>query len=964
MCEHSPERRLFCEKCGQSFSCQRYLDVHHKIHLKNEAQAANPPTRSIPCEQEGCPKMFTTRENMKSHFLNQHRGRKPRSRPGVFYPCTFPGCDKKFSFRSTLYRHKKLVHKGGDYKLARQVVQYPCTYSGGCGKVFNRKNLLEEHLVMVHGKPSPQRLLPLRNKALDFTEQICVHCGMVLTETLHPRHIKLYHKNETVRNLSENKSFPCHLEGCNEIFNTQEDRMEHIQSHISSCQVDGCKEIFYLEKNFDNHLWEHSRKASTCSFEGCSQTFDDQLELAKHSKVHYNGKIKCPWPNCDTWLTETGQLRRHFIAHSRALHASHSDYVCEVCQLAFSSRWGLMIHKRTHGEEAAAVVKPTLPHLAKFSCEEPGCPATFCDQKGFFDHFLYHYTKKSCVCDVDGCNETFSNLITLSKHTKLHFDQKYQCPWPDCKKLFVSLFVVKRHIYCHIVGKSRRAASSFGKDTSSDASCIGNEKLEENGNKQKTWPFPCTQCFMVFRFKSNLTSHMVFHNEKSEYVCPTCGKKGKHNHAKALPASNKPGKIHTCNQCAAKYATISGLKFHLLQKHKIGKWPFKCSYCDKGFVSNREMQRHMPTHTKEKPFVCDVCGASFASHTGHRAHMRKHTGQKYTCEVEGCGKVYTTAVSLRGHMAQHAGFSKICPYCGKTYKNPYGHKCKASRENKKKLLFDAKADTNQSAEQGEPSVGLSETSFQDLQPSNAGHQPQQSHHYHCSNHQLVEVIQQHSSQFHHHHPHYHQQSQHHPQYVLSNGGALQQTPEAFPPFIQVPSAAPQGSMLTPPSHSSIQQPQMILMAPQMLSGSSGNHNGVSVMAIPHNGSVPLHHHPQHPHPSILRPLPPPPPPPQSLDQTPSSSAARSLSHINLLHQSILTLPSHNSVLQMQQQRQQQQKHQAQQNLNSSGISSVTTIGPEVVLPHHSHRGSQAEPSSNVQEDYVCNNYVVFWEGQV
>ena len=60
----------------------------------------------------------------------------------------------------------------------------------------------------------------------------------------------------------------------------------------------------------------------------------------------------------------------------------------------------------------------------------------------------------------------------------------------------------------------------------------------------------------------------------------------------------------------------------------IGKWPFKCSYCDKGFVSSRELQRHIPSHTKEKPFVCDICGASFASHTGHRAHMRKHAGNR------------------------------------------------------------------------------------------------------------------------------------------------------------------------------------------------------------------------------------------------------------------------------------------------------------------------------------------------
>ncbi|RUS83623.1 hypothetical protein EGW08_008591 [Elysia chlorotica] len=812
LCEHSPERRLFCEKCGQSFSCQRYLDVHHKIHLKNEAHAANPPARTILCEQDGCQKMFTTRENMKSHVLNQHRGRKPCSLPGVAFPCTFPGCGKKFSFRSTLYRHKKLVHRGGDYKLGRRVVQYPCTYDGGCGKIFNRKNLLEEHLVMVHGKSTPHRLLPLRNKALDFTEQVCTHCGMVLTHTLFSRHTQLYHSSDTVRDLSENKAFPCHLEGCNEIFNTQEDRMEHVQSHIASppysCQVKGCQEYFFLERNLDNHLWNHSREVSRCSFEGCSQTFDDQLELAKHSKVHYNGKMRCPWPNCDNWLTETGQLRPHLMAHSRALHASGwSDFICEVCQLAFSSRWGLMIHKRMHGEDAAAVAKPTLPRLTKFSCEEPDCPATFCDQKGFFDHFLYHFTRKTCVCDVDGCNQNFSDLMTLSKHTKIHFDGKYKCPWQGCSKFFASPFIVKRHVYRHIVGKSRFAGCASHVDSSHDSS--SNQRKRPEGDRDgRSWPFPCGQCFMVFRDKTNLASHMEYHNEKSEYVCPTCGKKGKHKHAKAPSGATKPGKVHACERCGATYSTISGLKFHLLQKHKIGEWPFKCSYCDKGFVSSRELQRHIPSHTKEKPFVCDICGASFASHTGHRAHLRKHAGQKYVCEVEGCGKVYTTAISLRGHRAQHAGFSKICPYCGKTYKNPYGHKCKASREGKRKLLAEPQTDERQETKQG-PSAGMSETSLHGLQSSSAGlldqqqqqHQPQQQHPTHHQ--QVIGMIQQ-QPMYQHHHPHHHQ-AQHPPPYVIPNSGALVQVPEAFSPLI--PSVVPQGPMLAPSTAASTSSPE-------------------------------------------------------------------------------------------------------------------------------------------------------------
>lgn len=60
------------------------------------------------------------------------------------------------------------------------------------------------------------------------------------------------------------------------------------------------------------------------------------------------------------------------------------------------------------------------------------------------------------------------------------------------------------------------------------------------------------------------------------------------------------------------------------------------------------------------------------------------SGEKYVCDVEGCGKVYNTPLSMRGHKAEHAGFSKTCSHCGRTYRNPYGHKCKASRDAKQK----------------------------------------------------------------------------------------------------------------------------------------------------------------------------------------------------------------------------------------------------------------------------------------
>ncbi|GFO08038.1 Zinc finger protein 62 homolog [Plakobranchus ocellatus] len=681
--------------------------------------------------------------------------------------------------------------------------------------------------------------------------------------------------------------------------------------------------------------------------------------------------MKCPWPNCDNWLTETGQLRPHFIAHSRALQAAvHSNYVCEVCQLAFSSRWGLMIHKRMHGDEAAAVAKPTLPRLAKFSCEEPGCPATFCDQKGFFDHFLYHYTKKPCVCDEMGCNQSFTNLITLSRHTKLHFDGKYQCPWEGCKKLFASPFIVKRHVYRHIVGHIRAAPSAPSSHSVSDVNPPmepAQEHRDGGSVEQRDWPLSCSQCFMVFRQESNLASHMEYHSEKSEHVCPVCGKKGKHNHTKAPPVEIRPRKVHACDQCGASYATVSGLKFHQLQKHKIGKWPFKCSYCDKGFVSSREMQRHIPSHTKEKPFVCDICGASFASHTGHRAHMRKHTGQKYMCEIEGCGKIYTTAVSLRGHMAQHAGFSKTCAYCGKTYKNPYGHKCKASREGKKKLSSELKSAQDQAPQQ--PQSGESSgTTLHLLQPPrhhlplkdhlHSDHlQLQQEYQHHIQQQQVLGMVQPHQipqQQL------QHQQQQLQPHYVPSSGGSFSNTPTSLPSLL--PSLTQQGSMLPSSSASSIRQSQMILMAPQMLTSTSGNNNGLAFMTVPHSGnsSVSLQRHPQQ-HLNMLNTL------SHLQPQVQASTASLSavppsapLPHINLLPQGVVTVPPHNSGLSIQHQQQQSQNH-----LNSS-ISSTTVAVPEGVALQPLQRGSNGDATTSTtgQGEYVYNNYVVFWEGQM
>ncbi|XP_077982725.1 zinc finger protein 341-like isoform X2 [Glandiceps talaboti] len=55
---------------------------------------------------------------------------------------------------------------------------------------------------------------------------------------------------------------------------------------------------------------------------------------------------------------------------------------------------------------------------------------------------------------------------------------------------------------------------------------------------------------------------------------------------------------------------------------KLGK--LKCTYCDKTFNKNFDLQQHIRSHTGEKPFQCIVCGRAFAQKSNVKKHMQTH----------------------------------------------------------------------------------------------------------------------------------------------------------------------------------------------------------------------------------------------------------------------------------------------------------------------------------------------------
>ncbi|XP_035259466.1 zinc finger protein 2 homolog [Anguilla anguilla] len=159
----------------------------------------------------------------------------------------------------------------------------------------------------------------------------------------------------------------------------------------------------------------------------------------------------------------------------------------------------------------------------------------------------------------------------------------------------------------------------------------------------------------------------------------------------------KKGEIHTCKNACKKHINLN---IHL--RHNIGDKPYKCTQCEKCFLTNSDFIKHRRVHTGEKPFRCSQCGKCFSKiynlnihlriHTGERpykciqceksfyiksdlnVHLRTHSGEKpYTCIQ--CGKCFSRSSHLCSHLRIHTGEKPYkCSQCEKSYSTIYNLK--------------------------------------------------------------------------------------------------------------------------------------------------------------------------------------------------------------------------------------------------------------------------------------------------
>lgn len=108
-----------------------------------------------------------------------------------------------------------------------------------------------------------------------------------------------------------------------------------------------------------------------------------------------------------------------------------------------------------------------------------------------------------------------------------------------------------------------------------------------------------------------------------------------------------------------------------LNGSKTTKAKHICQYCEKQFVKNSDLLRHLRVHTGERPFACDQCQKMFALKSTLISHKRLHSDQRTKLTCEQCGDKFLSKTSLRSHMRLHSSKTPYqCRHCSQRFQTP------------------------------------------------------------------------------------------------------------------------------------------------------------------------------------------------------------------------------------------------------------------------------------------------------
>ena len=242
-----------------------------------------------------------------------------------------------------------------------------------------------------------------------------------------------------------------------------------------------------------------------------------------------------------------------------------SDLTCSVC-LAYraKTREALETHVRSqHNGE-----RP-------FRCLV--CEKSFAAQSYLDQHADVHNTEKVHKCPE--CPRRFQSLPSLSQHKTTHLGRRFKCEACDIP------FLSKRYLRQHVANKHSGGGGGGGRES---------EAANPGGRHE------CHVCGKILSRKYELQCHLRTHTLEKPYSCPSC----------TFMCRNR--------------STLANHTRYVHSASAKSEAKFVCEFCERRFLQNADLRKHLRTHTLERPFKCGECGKAFAREDYQKKHLKMH----------------------------------------------------------------------------------------------------------------------------------------------------------------------------------------------------------------------------------------------------------------------------------------------------------------------------------------------------